>query len=206
MPQNVTQTDVTEVYTDGACQRNPGGPGGWGWVVDETTFGLGGEPSTTNQRMEISAALEACRALADRPGLVVFSDSTYVVNCLTKGWHRTWTSNGWLNSSKQPVANRDLWEPLIELADQRVEFRWVKGHSGVALNEVADRLANAGMLGTEVTAPLDLAATVTAASGPRFQVKARWSAACKACGERYAVGAGVTKSDLGWVHVECAEG
>ena len=163
----MTDPEVTEVYTAGACQRTPGGPGGWGWVVDERTFGLGGEPATTNQRMEISAALEACRALRDRPRLVVFSDSTYVVNCMTKGWHRKWTSNGWLNSSKQPVANRDLWEPLIEVADERVEFRWVKGHSGVALNEIADRLANAGMLGTEVVAPLDLAATRPGRSRPR---------------------------------------
>jgi len=197
-------TATTEAYTDGACERNPGGRGGWGWVVDENTFGLGGDPSTTNQRMEIRAALEAVRVLP-RP-LTVWSDSKYVVNCFEQAWWRKWRANGWTNSKKEPVANRDLWEPLVELATRDVTFRWVKGHSGVSLNEVADRLANAGMLGDVVTAPLDLAATVKAAAsaaGRRFVVPAKWTARCKACGGTYPVGASVTKNELGWVHADC---
>ena len=170
---------MTVAYTDGACERNPGGRGGWGWVVDENTFGLGGDPSTTNQRMEIRAALEAARALP-RP-LTVWSDSKYVVDCFDKAWWRNWLANGWKTSQKQPVANRDLWEPLVEVASADVTFRWVKGHSGVKLNEVADRLANAGMLGEAVTAPLDLAATVAAAAraGRQFVVPATWSAGAR---------------------------
>ena len=156
------------------------------------------------------AAFEAVRAL---PGpLTVWSDSRYVVDCFEKSWWRNWHKNGWINSKKEPVANRDLWEPFVELVVAgEVSFEWVKGHSGVDLNEVADRLANAGMLGESLSAPLDLAATVVAATeaasgGRRFVVSAKWSAACKACGDRYAVGASVTKNEVGWVHAECAAG
>lgn len=194
----------TVVYTDGACEKNPGGRGGWGWVVDADTFDLGFDPSTTNQRMEIRAALEAARALP-RP-LTVWSDSTYVVNCFEKSWWVTWQANGWKNSKKEPVANRDLWEPLVEVAGVDVDFRWVKGHSGVQLNEVADRLATAGMRGEAVTRPLDLAALVASRGDEArpFVVTATWRAACKSCGQPYAVGTKVTKSDAGWVHADCA--
>ena len=132
---------VTAVYTDGSCSKNPG-PGGWAWAVADGRQGSGGHPSTTNQRMEILAALEAVRALSDSP-LVVVSDSTYVVNCFRDGWWRGWLARGWRTSAKQPVANRDLWEPLIEVVERRrdVTFRWVKGHSGDAMNDLVDRLA-----------------------------------------------------------------
>lgn len=176
-------------------------------MVDANTFGLGGVPSTTNQRMEIRAALEAVRALP-RP-LVVWSDSKYVVNCFEQAWWRKWQANGWKNSKKEPVVNRDLWEPLVVAASTGVKFRWVKGHSGVDLNEVADRLANAGMLGTAMAAPPNLANLVTVATKTahkRFVVTATWSARCKACGDPYTNGAGVTKGELGWVHLECAPG
>lgn len=203
-------TAPTVVFTDGACEKNPGGRGGWGWVVDADTFGYGGDPSTTNQRMEVQAAFEAVRAL---PGpLTVMSDSKYVVNCFEQKWWVKWLKNGWVNSKKEPVANRDLWEPFVELVSSReVTFQWVKGHSGVDLNEVADRLANAGMLGESVAAPLDLEATVAAAvkaakTEKRFVVTAKWSAPCKACGVRYSQGARVTKNEVGWVHEECAAG
>jgi ribonuclease HI len=133
----------TTVYTDGACAGNPG-PGGWAWAVapDGTPSGSGGAARTTNQRMEIQAALEAVREL-DTGALVVVSDSTYVVNCFRDGWWRGWLSRGWLNSQKKPVANRDLWEPLIDLVTHRgdVTFRWVKGHSGDPMNDLVDRLA-----------------------------------------------------------------
>ncbi|GAW48759.1 MULTISPECIES: ribonuclease H family protein [unclassified Nocardioides] len=129
-----------EVYTDGACAGNPG-PGGWAWALDTSVYSSGGDPATTNQRMEVRAALEAVRAL-DGPLLVV-SDSTYVVNCFRDHWWLGWLERGWTNSSRQPVANRDLWEPLIELFQERgdIAFAWVKGHSGHPMNDFVDRLA-----------------------------------------------------------------
>jgi ribonuclease HI len=129
-----------EVWTDGACSGNPG-PGGWAWATKDGRQGSGGAAATTNQRMEIQAALEAVTAL---PGeLVVVSDSTYVVNCFRDGWWRGWLARGWVNSAKKPVANRDLWEPLIEAVNAAgtVTFRWVKGHSGDPMNDLVDRLA-----------------------------------------------------------------
>jgi len=134
----------TIVYTDGACKGNPG-PGGWGWVVPDGPRSNGGEPMTTNQRMELTAALDALRSLSG--SVIVVSDSTYVVNCFRDGWWKGWMKRGWKNSKKEPVANRDIWEPLIELYQSRsdeIEFRWVKGHSGNEWNEVADELAVAG--------------------------------------------------------------
>ena len=129
-----------EVWTDGACSGNPG-PGGWAWATKDGRQASGGDPATTNQRMEIRAALEAVTAL-DGP-LVVVSDSTYVVNCFRDGWWRGWLSRGWVNSAKKPVANRDLWEPLVTAVRDRgdVTFRWVKGHSGDPMNDLVDRLA-----------------------------------------------------------------
>lgn len=129
-----------EVFTDGACSGNPG-PGGWAWAVDEDEYAAGAEAVTTNQRMEIRAALEAVTSL-DGP-LVVVSDSTYVVNCFRDFWWRGWLARGWVNSAKKPVANRDLWEPLIEAVQARgdIAFRWVKGHSGDPMNDFVDQLA-----------------------------------------------------------------
>jgi ribonuclease HI len=129
-----------EVWTDGACSGNPG-PGGWAWATRDGRQDSGGEARTTNQRMEIRAALEAVRAL---PGpLVVVSDSTYVVNCFRDGWWKGWIARGWLTSAKKPVVSRDLWEPLVALVNERgdVSFRWVKGHSGDEMNDLVDALA-----------------------------------------------------------------
>ncbi|MCW2848064.1 MAG: Ribonuclease [Marmoricola sp.] len=131
---------TTEVFTDGACRGNPG-PGGWAWAVLDGAQGSGHDPATTNQRMEVRAAYEAILAL---PGpLVVVSDSTYVVNCFKNSWWTGWRARGWTNSAKKPVANRDLWEPLIDLVEERgdVAFRWVKGHSGHPMNDLVDQLA-----------------------------------------------------------------
>ena len=129
----------TIVYTDGACSGNPG-PGGWAWVIPGGRWRSGAEHRTTNQRMELAAALDAVRTL-DGP-LKVFSDSTYVVNCFRDGWWKGWAAKGWKNSRRQPVANRDLWEPLVEIyREGRVYFRWVKGHEGDEWNSAADRLA-----------------------------------------------------------------
>jgi ribonuclease HI/uncharacterized phage-like protein YoqJ len=132
-------TKRTAVYTDGACSGNPG-PGGWAWIVPDGPFGAGPSPDTTNQRMELQAALEAVRAL-DGP-LEIISDSTYVVKCFQDGWWQGWLRRGWTNSQRKPVANRDLWEPLIELYQGKdIKFTWVKGHAGDEWNDYADRLA-----------------------------------------------------------------
>jgi len=131
---------TTTVYTDGACSGNPG-PGGWAWAIEGGRFRSGAEAKTTNQRMEVMAAYDAVR---QNPGpLVVISDSTYVVKCFTDRWYSGWHKRGWTNSKKQPVANRDLWEPFIDLVLERgdVRFRWVKGHSGHPMNDLVDRLA-----------------------------------------------------------------
>ena len=134
-------SNPTVVYTDGACLGNPG-PGGWAWVEEATgVYEAGPEPRTTNQRMEIRAALEAVNS---HPGpLVVVSDSTYVVNCFRDRWWEGWLRRGWKNSAGKPVANRDLWEPLVDLVRSRgdVTFRWVRGHSGHPMNDLVDRLA-----------------------------------------------------------------
>ena len=133
---------TTVVFTDGACSGNPG-PGGWAWAVAPggTPCGSGGEESTTNQRMELTAALEALRALGNSD-IEIVSDSTYVVNCFRDGWWRNWRRNGWRNTQRKPVANVDLWEPLIDLVESgSVSFTWVKGHSGDPMNDLVDRLA-----------------------------------------------------------------
>jgi ribonuclease HI len=134
------------VYTDGACAGNPG-PGGWAWATapDGALRDSGGEAQSTNQRMEITAALEALRSL-DGP-LTIVSDSTYVINGCTTWWKK-WKANGWRNSQRQPVANVDLWKPLIELVIERSPtFKWVKGHSGDPMNDLADALAVAAAKG-----------------------------------------------------------
>lgn len=132
--------DLTQVYTDGACSGNPG-PGGWAWAVPGGPFASGAATHTTNQRMEIQAVLEALRALDGR--VEVVCDSTYVVHCFRDRWYEGWRRRGWTNSQKKPVANRDLWEPLIDLYLARgdVTFRWVKGHSGDPMNDLVDGLA-----------------------------------------------------------------
>jgi ribonuclease HI len=142
-----------EVFTDGACQGNPG-PGGWAWAVapDGVRCGSGGEAHTTNQRMEMTAVLMALRSL-DGP-LTVVSDSTYVINCFRDRWWVRWQANGWRNSKKEPVANVDLWQPLIELVVARKPtFRWVKGHSGDPMNEMVDQLAVVAARGPFAAAP-----------------------------------------------------
>lgn len=128
------------MFTDGACSGNPG-PGGWAWVVPDGPFAAGFEARSTNQRMEIKAAYEAVRATTGP--VEVVSDSTYVVNCFRDRWWEGWLERGWKNSSRKPVANRDLWEPFIDLVRTRgdVTFRWVKGHANNRWNDLADRLA-----------------------------------------------------------------
>jgi ribonuclease HI len=132
---------LTTVFTDGACLGNPG-PGGWAWAVPRGRYQSGPEGYTTNQRMEVRAALEAVTTITGP--VEVVSDSTYVVNCFRDPWWAGWLARGWLNSAKKPVANRDLWEPLINAyraEPGRIRFRWVKGHSNDVMNDLVDRLA-----------------------------------------------------------------
>ena len=133
---------ATEVFTDGACTGNPG-PGGWAWAVSQEHYESGHEEKTTNQRMEVTAVLRALGSISGRVHVV--SDSTYVVNCFNQRWWAGWRARGWRNSRGEPVANQDLWRPLIEeVVDRRrgeVKLSWVKGHSGHPMNELVDRLA-----------------------------------------------------------------
>ena len=137
--------DVIVIYTDGACSGNPG-PGGWACAVAPSgdINDSGAEAMSTNQRMEIMAAYQAVIHFEDDPRIIrIVADSTYVVKCFNDGWWRGWHKRGWKNSQRQPVANRDLWEPFIELVINRgrVEFEWVKGHSGNRMNDYVDALA-----------------------------------------------------------------
>ncbi len=135
---------MVEIYTDGACSGNPG-PGGWGAVL---VYGQhekelsGGERNTTNNRMELTAVIEALRMLKEPCAVTLTTDSRYVVDGITKGWAKKWRSNGWIKSDKKPALNSELWEALLnELERHQVEFVWVKGHAGHPYNERCDRLA-----------------------------------------------------------------
>jgi len=147
----LTLLDVT-LYTDGACSGNPG-PGGWAALLVEDgaeRIVSGAEPHTTNQRMELRAAIEGLAAVADRRTVHLFTDSSYVMNCFRDRWWARWETNGWLGAGKQAVANRDLWERLIaETRRHDVLWHKVKGHSGHALNDRVDALAR-GVIATLV--------------------------------------------------------
>jgi ribonuclease HI len=132
------------VYTDGACRGNPG-RGGWGAILVYGTREkelCGGEPSTTNNRMEISAVIAALSALKEPCEVTVTTDSQYVVNAIEKGWLEGWRKNGWRKSDRGQVLNVDLWQKLCDLLDtHKVSFVWVKGHNGHPYNERCDKLA-----------------------------------------------------------------
>ena len=136
-----------EIFTDGACRGNPG-PGGWGALLrygDVERELYGGAPDTTNNRMELQAAIEALKALSQRCSVDLTTDSVYVKNGITS-WLAGWKTKGWKTSSRKPVKNVDLWQALDE-ENQRhdVRWHWVKGHNGHAENERADMLANLGI-------------------------------------------------------------
>jgi len=139
---------TVKIFTDGACKGNPG-PGGWGALLrygDIEKEICGGEPDTTNNRMELTAAIEALKLL-NRPCEVrVTTDSEYVRRGVLE-WMANWKKRGWKTAAKQPVKNQDLWMALDEqLSKHQVEWRWVKGHSGHPENERADQLANQGVI------------------------------------------------------------
>jgi ribonuclease HI len=134
-----------ELYTDGACSGNPG-PGGWAYILKHPASGTereasGGEKLTTNNRMELMAAIQGLEALK-KPSIVeLYSDSQYVLNGL-KDWIKSWKAKGWKTSNKQPVKNKELWEELDALAQKHtVTFHWIRGHNEHPENERADRLA-----------------------------------------------------------------
>lgn len=135
---------MIEVFTDGACLGNPG-PGGWGVLILENGAARelsGGEAQTTNNRMELIAAIRALEATPGDKPLILHTDSQYVKNGITS-WIHGWKRNGWKNAAKKPVKNRDLWEALDKTIDDRaIEWRWVKGHAGHPGNERADALAS----------------------------------------------------------------
>lgn len=135
------------IYTDGACRGNPG-PGGWGAILiagGREKELCGGEPATTNNRMELMAAIRALEALNKPCKVELHTDSTYVKNGVTQ-WIHGWKARGWKTADKSPVKNEDLWKRIDQArARHEVDWRWVKGHAGHELNERADGLANKGM-------------------------------------------------------------
>lgn len=143
---------MIEVYTDGACSGNPG-PGGWGVLIlkdGEETELCGGEPATTNNRMEMRAAIEALNATKDAQEICLYTDSQYLRNGILQ-WMAGWKKNGWKTSAKKPVKNKDLWLLLDEaLQGRKVDWRWVKGHAGDPGNERADALARQGLTNADL--------------------------------------------------------
>ena len=132
------------IYTDGACSGNPG-PGGWAAILQ---YGArqkeisGGEARTTNNRMELTAVIEALSLLKEPCEVDLYSDSRYVIDALTKGWARSWRARNWIKGDKKPALNPDLWEKLLDLCERHtVRFHWVKGHAENAYNERCDGMA-----------------------------------------------------------------
>lgn len=138
---------AVEAFTDGACRGNPG-PGGWGVLLrsgEHTKELYGGEILTTNNRMELTAAIRALEALKRPSRIAIYTDSQYLRNGITE-WLPAWRRRGWVTADKKPVKNRDLWETLAALVERHeVEWHWVKGHAGHPENERADALANLGL-------------------------------------------------------------
>ena len=135
---------TVNLYTDGACSGNPG-PGGWAAILEYNGVMKelsGGEPETTNNRMELKAVLNGLKAL-NQPCIVhVYSDSKYVVDAMTKGWAWQWKSRNWIKKDKKPALNRELWDQLLSMTlYHAIEFHWVKGHADNPMNNRCDQLA-----------------------------------------------------------------
>ena len=148
-----TDSQRVEIYTDGACRGNPG-PGGWGVLLrfgDNEKELCGGEYNTTNNRMELTAAIKGLTAIKKGSVVTLTTDSKYVRNGITQ-WITNWKNKGWRTANKQQVKNQDLWQQLDELAQNHdITWDWVRGHSGHRENEIADVLANRGIDGLEVS-------------------------------------------------------
>jgi len=139
--------DIVEIFSDGACRGNPG-KGGWGALLRYNKHEKklhGGEKETTNNRMELTATIKALEALKKPSKVILTTDSKYVITGITE-WIYGWQKNGWKNSEKKEVKNKDLWQALLALTKQHdIEWRWIKGHTGHKENELADELANKGI-------------------------------------------------------------
>lgn len=137
-------TRKVTAWTDGSCETRTG-EGGWAYLLQHGDSGRmvsGYEAGTTNNRMELTAAVKALEALTEPCDVTIVTDSQYLKNAFTAGWLENWQRNGWRTASRQPVKNRDLWERLLELtAEHEVSWRWTRGHSGHEQNELVDRLA-----------------------------------------------------------------
>ena len=135
---------TVEIFTDGACSGNPG-PGGWSAILRYNGAEKkisGGASATTNNRMELTGAIEALRLLKEPCRVVLTSDSRYVCDAVQKGWAKSWRRSGWRKADKKPALNSDLWETLLELLERHdVTFRWIRGHAGHPENEECDRMA-----------------------------------------------------------------
>ncbi|MCW9034974.1 MAG: ribonuclease HI [Rhodospirillales bacterium] len=141
------QNNIVEIFTDGACSGNPG-PGGWGallrWRGTEKEM-CGGDPETTNNRMELMAAIQALESLKRPMKIILSTDSRYVMDGITK-WVHNWKKNGWRTANKKPVKNDDLWQRLdAAIGGHDIDWQWVKGHAGHEENERADQLARNGI-------------------------------------------------------------
>jgi len=163
--QSIEQPDIQEteaaglkegkiiIYTDGACINNPG-PGGYGVVIKngkKTEELSGGYRMTTNNRMELMACIVGLSALKKPLSVILFSDSKYVVDGISKGWAKRWRSNGWMRTKTEPAVNPDLWEQLLKLCGKHdVRFQWVRGHAGNEGNERCDELASKAALGDQL--------------------------------------------------------
>ena len=145
----MNKENILTIYTDGACSGNPG-PGGWGVLLqygDKEKTLKGGDPSTTNNRMEMTAAIKAIEAINETytGEIILWTDSTYVMKGITE-WIHGWKKKNWIKSDKKPVINSDLWKVLDNLNSQKnIQWNWVKGHAGVEGNERADELARQGL-------------------------------------------------------------
>lgn len=135
-----------DIFTDGACSGNPG-PGGWGAILRYGNHELelsGGEKSTTNNRMELTAVIEALKRLKEKCSVTIYTDSKYVADAFLQGWIWNWAKNGWKKSDKKPVLNPELWQTLLtEIRKHDYKIVWVKGHAGHPENERCDKLATA---------------------------------------------------------------
>ena len=133
-----------DIYTDGSCRCNPG-PGGWGAILVYKGIEkelCGGEPNTTNNRMELTAVIKALQALKEECEITLTSDSKYVLDAITNGWAESWKAKGWKKADKSPALNHDLWEMLLnEIKKHQITYVWVKGHAGHPYNERCDEMA-----------------------------------------------------------------
>lgn len=140
----MTAIKHVDIFTDGACSGNPG-PGGYGVILRYKGVNKelsGGEPNTTNNRMELTAVIQGLAALNESCEVTLYSDSKYVIDGIQKGWARSWKRNGWRKADKKPALNADLWDRLLSLLDiHRVQFVWIKGHDGHPENERCDAMA-----------------------------------------------------------------